>query len=68
MIRYGDDLPMMKYLDDKVQENHLNYLVLDSTAGLHICKDQDMFDDLQFGNFSFMNVRNNSKVKVEGLG
>ncbi|KAI5662896.1 hypothetical protein M9H77_22219 [Catharanthus roseus] len=66
-FQYGDDLPMMKYLDDKVQENHLNYLVLDSTAGLHICKDQDMFDDLQFGNFSFMNVRNNSKKKMKNI-
>ncbi|KAI5676901.1 hypothetical protein M9H77_07851 [Catharanthus roseus] len=37
-------------------------------ANLHVCKDQDIFDDLQFADFSFVNVGNNSKKKVEGVG
>lgn len=45
MISYGDDFLMMKCLDDKVEKNNFSNQILDSTADLHICNNQDMFDD-----------------------
>lgn len=42
--------------------------MFDYATELHICKDQDMFDNLQVGRFASINMGNNSKMKVEGIG
>ncbi|KAJ8426843.1 hypothetical protein Cgig2_025248 [Carnegiea gigantea] len=67
----GGDVFLAKSAQESVDDSikGQNSWVLDSAASIHICKDKNSFDTLHsHGNYGYITVDNNEKLKVEGVG
>ena len=65
------DLFLAKSTKERVDDfiKGQNSWVLDSAASMHVCKDENSFDTLHsHGNYGYITVGNNEKLKVEGVG